>query len=543
MIFGEQRRKWRHRRLYPGGASSVDCLSRDGEIKEATSASPVDASETGSGLTGLALVVNDLTPAGLRSTPLRSSVQEGPVKVNGGLKSMDSFGKYQRDVSDAWSTEELAEEDNAGSSRQDDNYGSSSSRLPGATSNGRVSGQNRHYSEHLRAKGLQRLAMQSSGRASLPAHSAIASRPGLAVRSSSVNANDGLDERPPSSSSLQSLLPRHSQKSDKFDKVLSMPSLDMEELRRLSWSGIPSQLRANVWRLLCGHAPPVSSKQKLEDTLHRKREEYQSLVHDYYPKRHDDQYKDTFRQIHIDVPRMCPLIPLFQQIVVQELFERVLFIWALRNPASGYVQGINDLVTPYFMVFLRQSLALSPEEDMDNLQLDQVCSSAQLQAKLPAVEADSFWCLSKLLSSIQSNYTFAQPGIQQRVVQLKDLVQRVDAPLHRHLEKCTVEYLQFSFRWMNNLLIRELPLKCIIRLWDSYHSEMEGFAHFHVYVCASFLLWWSEDLRNQPDFQHCLLLLQNLPTQNWGEDEVERLLAKAYMLKYSFADAPRHLRA
>ena len=96
---------------------------------------------------------------------------------------------------------------------------------------------------------------------------------------------------------------------------------------------------------------------------------------------------------------------------------------------------------------------------------------------------------------------------------------------------------------MNNLLIRELPLKCIIRLWDSYHSEIEGFAHFHVYVCASFLLWWSEDLRNQPDFQHSLLLLQNLPTQNWTEDQIERLLAKAYMLKYSFADAPRHLRA
>lgn len=162
-------------------------MTRNGQIKEGTSgASRVDPSEssgrTGSGLSGLALVVSDLTPAEWGSTPLRSSVQEGLVKVNGSLKSMDSFGQYQRDVSDAWSTEELAEEDNAGSSRQDGNYGSSSSRLPGAASNGRASGQNRHYSEHLRAKGLQRLAMQSSGGASLPAHSAMASRPGLAVR-------------------------------------------------------------------------------------------------------------------------------------------------------------------------------------------------------------------------------------------------------------------------------------------------------------------------------------------------------------------------
>lgn len=32
--------------------------------------------------------------------------------------------------------------------------------------------------------------------------------------------------------------------------------------------------------------------------------------------------------------------------------ERVLYVWAIRHPASGYVQGINDLVTPFFEVFL-----------------------------------------------------------------------------------------------------------------------------------------------------------------------------------------------
>lgn len=57
-------------------------------------------------------------------------------------------------------------------------------------------------------------------------------------------------------------------------------------------------------------------------------------------------------QISIDVPRMNPDIPLFQQKIVQECFQRVLFIWSMRHPASGYVQGINDLITPFFVVFL-----------------------------------------------------------------------------------------------------------------------------------------------------------------------------------------------
>jgi hypothetical protein len=51
---------------------------------------------------------------------------------------------------------------------------------------------------------------------------------------------------------------------------------------------------------------------------------------------------------------MSPLIALFQQKTVQEMFERILFIWAIRHPASGYVQGINDLVTPFYMVFLQE---------------------------------------------------------------------------------------------------------------------------------------------------------------------------------------------
>ncbi len=37
----------------------------------------------------------------------------------------------------------------------------------------------------------------------------------------------------------------------------------------------------------------------------------------------------------------------------QEMVERILYIWAIRHPASGYVQGINDLVTPFLIVFLQ----------------------------------------------------------------------------------------------------------------------------------------------------------------------------------------------
>jgi hypothetical protein len=108
----------------------------------------------------------------------------------------------------------------------------------------------------------------------------------------------------------------------------------------------------------------------------------------------DDDRSETelkiFRQIQIDVPRTNPNVALFQQPEVQKLLERILYIWAIRHPASvspfpllspslslssllsphplslpflficlqGYVQGINDLATPFFVVFLSELVGM-----------------------------------------------------------------------------------------------------------------------------------------------------------------------------------------
>ena len=80
------------------------------------------------------------------------------------------------------------------------------------------------------------------------------------------------------------------------------------------------------------------------------------------------------------------------------------------------------------------------------------------------IEADSFWCMTKVLDGIQDNYTFAQPGIQVnrdqmresmhnadniqvKIRQLEELLKRVDVKLHNHIVGHDVQYLQFSFRY------------------------------------------------------------------------------------------------
>jgi hypothetical protein len=328
-------------------------------------------------------------------------------------------------------------------------------------------------------------------------------------------------------------------------------------------------MRAVTWRLLSGYLP--TSLERRNPVLERKRIDYQALVKQYFQvESRDESQQDTFRQIHIDVPRMNPHVPLFSQKPVQEMFERILFIWAIRHPASGYVQGINDLVTPFFIVFLQEQVGAA--KDLETYRLEEL---PEIQRNI--IEADSFWCISKFLDCIQDNYIFAQLGIQEKVNQLKELIQRIDGELscamnvnscvtflffsvtlHKHLMSHGVDYLQFSFRWMNNLLTRELPLYCTIRLWDTYLAESDGFAVFQLYVCAAFLLHWREQLLQENDFQvrkyfvqltqlkrsfipqGLMLLLQNLPTHNWLDSHISVLVAEAFRLKFTYADAPKH---
>ena len=72
---------------------------------------------------------------------------------------------------------------------------------------------------------------------------------------------------------------------------------------------------------------------------------------------------------------------------------------------------------------------------------------------------------------------------------------------------------------MNCILMREIPLRSLLssfvflshifisillrsvyRVWDTYLAEGEQFGTLHIYVCAAFLIHWSDELKKM-DFQ------------------------------------------
>jgi Rab-GTPase-TBC domain len=122
------------------------------------------------------------------------------------------------------------------------------------------------------------------------------------------------------------------------------------------------EYRAQAWKILLGYLPTNASRR--HSTLQKKRAEYLDAVAQHYGI--DDnsrtmQQQEVLRQVLVDVPRTAPSVKLFRDERIKTLLTRILYIWAMRHPASSYVQGINDLVMPLIVTYLTQEDILDGE--------------------------------------------------------------------------------------------------------------------------------------------------------------------------------------
>lgn len=132
----------------------------------------------------------------------------------------------------------------------------------------------------------------------------------------------------------------------------------------------------------------------------------------------------------------------FQNGLILDMLERILYIWSIRNPASGYVQGLNDIAIVLIYTFTQPHLKIA--DSVQNIPKE----------SLDAIEADSYFCLSKLLSQMQDNYTDGQPGIHRAIAKLEAIINEVDQQLYDYLLERQIHLVQITFRWINCLLLR-----------------------------------------------------------------------------------------
>lgn len=336
--------------------------------------------------------------------------------------------------------------------------------------------------------------------------------------------------------------PKNQRKIKKIKQICSQNFISIEELKNICWQGLPYEdpaIRAECWKYLLG-LYPLNNELKTS-TIQRKKDEYNDMCRVYSnaltnpeDEMNEEELK-SYRQILKDVPRTMPEYSMFQNEKVQFMLTRILYIWSLRHPASGYVQGFNDLCIPFFIVYFLEKFPNKNIDTLLNLNSDEI--NKINEDTLSELETNIYYSLTKLLDRIQTNYTHHQPGITLMIKKMELIIRKVDNNLYEYLKKFEIDYVQFCFRWMNCFLMREFPVILMLRLWDTYFSEEKGFSDFHLYVCACLLLSFSEKLKAMKEFQELIVFLQNLPTMEWTLEDIDTLLAKSYSIRELYSNS------
>ena len=119
--------------------------------------------------------------------------------------------------------------------------------------------------------------------------------------------------------------------------------------------------------------------------------------------------RTLYNDILVDLPRT--IMPGFKRMCTDKGFHkmlgRVIFIWAKRAGSIGYFQGLVDLAYTFLLCFLAEHDSI----DGDYAKLARCSSSDFDPIFLRHIEADVFWCLTRLMdamgvcSSIQHTHT------------------------------------------------------------------------------------------------------------------------------------------
>lgn len=371
---------------------------------------------------------------------------------------------------------------------------------------------------------------------------------------------------------LHTMVPKSAKQVLRMDLVLLQECPKRSDLKEATWKGCSAGNRAQVWRMLLGYEPLNNADR--ETILGSKRAEYRELrdilrapagVPNLTPspravveqstsadlsmhasgavqKAEDtEQYSElaarTLRQIECDLPRTHPKTPIFHVPEVRNAMRRILYLYGVLHPSKNYVQGMNELLTPILVVSLCNYLSDTEAKGVEGFLSRNTISEQLTTRELEHAEADAFWTFSLLVSLIEDNYMDGHPGIWRRVRRLEEVLAMVDPGLAEHLAQNGNEFIQFSFRWMNCLLMREMPFGLVVRLWDALLAEDDGLSDLHIYVCAALMTSFSRELLTM-DFEDAIIFLQRLPTQEWDTSCIDLLLSQAQVWKRSLGLQP-----
>ncbi|XP_058004322.1 uncharacterized protein LOC131168732 isoform X2 [Hevea brasiliensis] len=192
--------------------------------------------------------------------------------------------------------------------------------------------------------------------------------------------------------------------------------------------------------------------------------------------RGDDKVSEwlwTLHRIVVDVVRTDSHLEFYEDKKNIARMSDILAVYAWVDPATGYCQGMSDLLSPFVVLF---------EDD-----------------------ADAFWCFEMLLRRMHENFQMEGPtGVMKQLQALWHILELTDREMFAHLSRIGAESLHFAFRMLMVLFRRELSFDEALQMW-----EMMWAADFDESLAC--------DLE-----ENCLeALVLHLPRDSGGELKVE----------------------
>lgn len=311
----------------------------------------------------------------------------------------------------------------------------------------------------------------------------------------------------------------------KFGSILSSkPVINLDQLRDIAWVGIPIQYRSRCWRLLLDYEP--TNTEQSESILAHKRLDYFNCKARLFNQESlwNSVERTTLNQIKVDIPRTS--ISILRDQRVTKLFQSILFIWAVRHPASGYVQGMNDILLPFFICFILPYYPTISLNDFSTLNNIDIIDDESLNN----IEADCFWCFSRLMDGIQDVYTRDQPGMHRMIKNLDKVVSSTSLELSNWMKKEQINYINFTVRWFNCLVVREFKFQQLFRIWDLFLSDPSKISSKIVYICAAMMKLMTPLLLNLPRAEF-VETIQTIHPDFWTDERVEMILAQSFVFE------------
>ena len=148
-----------------------------------------------------------------------------------------------------------------------------------------------------------------------------------------------------------------------------------------------------------------------------------------------------------------------------DVLERMLYIFAKMNKDVGYVQGMNEIISPIYYCY----------------SLDKTCD-------LDSIEADTFWSFSLLMEDIKKHFININDkkkgGICDKVNLFELMVSKIHKEIYLKFQNKNLRIFHFAFRWINLFFSQQFILPDLIRIWDAIFCEDDRYNFVYYFGLA-----------------------------------------------------------